>query len=325
MGYCYTGASGANSLEGGVHQNLIAKFSHFNASTRFSYNLLHDYVHMHNTTVGHFNRTGTRYDNHVNTKLRNELQAEHKAQSEFFDMPQDFKGYLNTSYYKKTDEQFLISPIPHNKKQTFAIDDLASDNIIGSPADRFLANLLCNGDTIFYRLPEQLLAYKKVLETKQDQILTAAEPKTMRKTASDFIHKLICDNPLPAAKSGLLVIPAEALLLPFECNTISENVPPLSRASLIRRQHRARRSVRCGETDCAGRFNSNPCENRPDHPPIPADACYSAPLSAYPVFVRVPTAQVVLAPPFVPQQFIMPQHYGTAYYQAELEKRRRIE
>ncbi|KAK9334281.1 hypothetical protein V1521DRAFT_443376 [Lipomyces starkeyi] len=271
-------------------------------------------------------------------------------------MPQDFKGYLNTSYYKKTDEQFLISPIPHNKKQTFAIDDLASDNIIGSPADRFLANLgitvrikakskyravneltvkwnsLCNGDTIFYRLPEQLLAYKKVLETKQDQILTAAEPKTMRKTASDFIHKLICDNPLPAAKSGLLVIPAEEALitvetssLPVTSNTISENVPPLSRASLIRRQHRARRSVRCGETDCAGRFNSNPCENRPDHPPIPADACYSAPLSAYPVFVRVPTAQVVLAPPFVPQQFIMPQHYGTAYYQAELEKRRRIE
>jgi hypothetical protein len=93
----------------------------------------------------------------------------------------------------------------------------------------------------------------------------------------------------------------------------------------MRRQQRVRRCVSCGETDCARRFNSNPCENRPDHPPIPADACYSAPSSAYPVFVRVPPAQVVLAPPFVPQQFIMPQHHGTAYYQAELEKRRRIE
>ncbi|KAK9358518.1 hypothetical protein V1504DRAFT_435727 [Lipomyces starkeyi] len=56
-------------------------------------------------------------------------------------MPQDFKVYLNTSFYKITGKQFLISPIPHNKKQTFAIDDFASDNIIGSPADRFLAKL----------------------------------------------------------------------------------------------------------------------------------------------------------------------------------------
>ncbi|KAK9483501.1 hypothetical protein V1527DRAFT_265040 [Lipomyces starkeyi] len=91
---------GTNYLEGGVHQNLIAKFSHFKPSTRFSYHLLHDYVHIHNTTAGHFNRTGTRYYNPVNSKLRNEPHSEHKAQGEIFDTPQDFKGYLNTSYYK---------------------------------------------------------------------------------------------------------------------------------------------------------------------------------------------------------------------------------
>ncbi|KAK9329330.1 hypothetical protein V1520DRAFT_174405 [Lipomyces starkeyi] len=102
MGYCHAGASGAriqNSLEGGVHQNSIAKFSHFNASTGLSYNLLHGYVHIHNTTVGHQSHWYS-----------------HKAQSEFFDMPQDFKGYLNTSFYKITGEQFLISPIPHNSR-----------------------------------------------------------------------------------------------------------------------------------------------------------------------------------------------------------------
>ncbi|KAK9335897.1 hypothetical protein V1521DRAFT_438403 [Lipomyces starkeyi] len=113
-------------------------------------------------------------------------------------MPQNFK---NTSYYKKTDEQFLISPIPHNKKQTFLANlqgtkypiypvRTKEEEEFGIGArikakSKYRAvneltvkwNSLCNGDTIFYKLPEH-------------------------------------------CKSGLLVIPAEALLLPFEWSLI---------------------------------------------------------------------------------------------------------
>jgi hypothetical protein len=55
---------GTNSLEGGVHQNVIRFFGSFNAIPRFADSLLAVYRHMHNLKIGFLHRTGGNYKYH---------------------------------------------------------------------------------------------------------------------------------------------------------------------------------------------------------------------------------------------------------------------
>jgi len=47
----YRCIQGTNSVEGGIYQNLIKRFSSYNVSPHFATNLLHDYCLCHNLKV----------------------------------------------------------------------------------------------------------------------------------------------------------------------------------------------------------------------------------------------------------------------------------
>ena len=60
---------GTNSLEGGVHQNIIRFFGSVNADIRTAHCMLGIYRHFHNTRVGYENRTGKAYQHHYDLLL----------------------------------------------------------------------------------------------------------------------------------------------------------------------------------------------------------------------------------------------------------------
>ncbi|CDO73771.1 hypothetical protein BN946_scf185015.g99 [Trametes cinnabarina] len=74
----YRCCRGTNDVEGGVHQNLIRRFTSFNISPRHAVNSLLDYVFTHNLEahwtllqVGTMNRTGRKYLGHFDIPLKN--------------------------------------------------------------------------------------------------------------------------------------------------------------------------------------------------------------------------------------------------------------
>lgn len=64
---------GTNSVEGGVHQNLIRIFQSFNASPQYAVNILARYVLHHNLGVISKNTTGRKYGGHYDLALTSDL------------------------------------------------------------------------------------------------------------------------------------------------------------------------------------------------------------------------------------------------------------
>ncbi|KAF8134402.1 hypothetical protein EV363DRAFT_1561939 [Boletus edulis] len=69
----YRCCRGTNSVEGGVHQNIIRKYDSFNTSPRHAINMILEYTIRHNVTVGTHNRTGHEYIGHFNIPLKNRV------------------------------------------------------------------------------------------------------------------------------------------------------------------------------------------------------------------------------------------------------------
>ncbi|GBE82644.1 hypothetical protein SCP_0410290 [Sparassis crispa] len=67
----YRCCHGTNDVEGGVHQNLIRRFSSFNISPRHAVNSLLNYAVSHNMQVGTLNRSGQEYLGHFDVPLKN--------------------------------------------------------------------------------------------------------------------------------------------------------------------------------------------------------------------------------------------------------------
>ncbi|KAF8419486.1 hypothetical protein L210DRAFT_3766619 [Boletus edulis BED1] len=97
---------GTNDLEGGVHQNLIRRFTSFNVSPHRAINMLLDYA------VGTENRTGKSYIGHFDIRLKNRVASLVEMTAGYFNQdPSSGHGkWVNGNNYKHTNESFGVLP-----------------------------------------------------------------------------------------------------------------------------------------------------------------------------------------------------------------------
>ncbi|KAL9536894.1 hypothetical protein MBANPS3_012276 [Mucor bainieri] len=91
---------GTNSVEGGVHQNIIRKFGFFNSSPDLAQCSLAEYRLRHNTDIGSRNRFGVKHRGHYNPWLTQSINAMKAS------LGHTFKG----SYHDPNGNSFSFSP-----------------------------------------------------------------------------------------------------------------------------------------------------------------------------------------------------------------------
>lgn len=112
---------GTNSLEGGVHQNLIRKFGSFGAGPELANAMLTEYRLRHNIDVGTKNRNGHQYKghydpwlvqliDHVRQKLHMNQNSSHLAIK------------VNAINYAGSNEVFGICPLPDDEMSRLGIE-----------------------------------------------------------------------------------------------------------------------------------------------------------------------------------------------------------
>ena len=125
----YRCCRGTNDLEGGVHQNLIRRFTSFNVSPRRAVNMILDYAVCHNMQVGpvacfpiacalsHWqvgteNRTGCSYIGHFDVSLKNRVSTLLEITAGYFgcDSQGGYGKWVNGNNYQRTTESFGILP-----------------------------------------------------------------------------------------------------------------------------------------------------------------------------------------------------------------------
>lgn len=110
---------GTNSVEGGVHQNIIRMFQSFNASPQLAVGLLTEYVLRHNLTVTCRNLTGKAFDDHYDIwQTSNIISLYHKLD---MDLPERYHGRLNLNDYADSDEAMFIAPLPADVMEKYDI------------------------------------------------------------------------------------------------------------------------------------------------------------------------------------------------------------
>ncbi|KAI7893695.1 uncharacterized protein EV154DRAFT_581873 [Mucor mucedo] len=114
----YRCVRGTNSVEGGVHQNIIRKFSSFNASPALTDCVLADYRLRHNITVGSKNRYGVIHKTHFSPWINqaiNFLRAEMKQNV----LPSYSDSSGNTLFLAASSETFGICRMPEQLIDTY--------------------------------------------------------------------------------------------------------------------------------------------------------------------------------------------------------------
>ncbi|KAI0704374.1 hypothetical protein BC835DRAFT_1317043 [Cytidiella melzeri] len=115
---------GTNSVEGGIHQNIIRYFGAFNASPRLSVNLIRDYCLMHNLRVGTLNRTGKPYRGSFDIWTRNRLAQLADVTRVAFapeTVEKSVIGWVNGRDYASSNEVFGILPLPPSTRQKLGL------------------------------------------------------------------------------------------------------------------------------------------------------------------------------------------------------------
>lgn len=101
---------GTNSVEGGVHQNIIRMFQSFNASPQLAVGLLSEYVLRHNLTVLCRNTTGRSYKDHFDIWQTSDILSLYDNLS--IERPERYKDRMNLNEFEDTHEVMFIAPIP---------------------------------------------------------------------------------------------------------------------------------------------------------------------------------------------------------------------
>ena len=120
---------GTNDLKGGVHQNLIRRFTSFNVSPRRAVNMILSYAVCHNMQVGpvecfpiacalsHWqvgteNCTSCSYIGHFNISLKNRVSMLLEITAGYFgcDLQGGYGKWVNGNNYQRTSESFGILP-----------------------------------------------------------------------------------------------------------------------------------------------------------------------------------------------------------------------
>ena len=110
---------GTNSVEGGVHQNIIRMFQSFNASPQLAVGLLSEYVLRHNLVVMHRNTTGKLFRDHFDVWLTSEILTLYDALD--VARPERYRTRMNLNDFADTDEQMFIAPLPHEMRERYGI------------------------------------------------------------------------------------------------------------------------------------------------------------------------------------------------------------
>lgn len=129
----YRCVRGTNTIEGGIHQNIIRWFGAFNASPDFAVELLRDYTLYHNlrvccptvqhgtydSQVGRLNRTGVPYRGSYDIWVQNNISNLLDNLATFFTTQPSYfgpGGWVNGNKYQCSKEIFGVLPLPHSQR-----------------------------------------------------------------------------------------------------------------------------------------------------------------------------------------------------------------
>ncbi|CAO3630214.1 unnamed protein product [Mucor hiemalis] len=121
---------GTNSLEGGVHQNLIRKFGFFGAGPELASAMLVEYRLRHNFNVGTFNRFGFEYKGHYDpwlTKHIDYLRLSLNLNANG-NQPKHVAIEANALKFCGSKEVFGICPLPDEEMQSLCIEKATVDS-----------------------------------------------------------------------------------------------------------------------------------------------------------------------------------------------------
>ncbi|KAF8328650.1 hypothetical protein F5887DRAFT_897466 [Amanita rubescens] len=225
----YRCIQGTNSIEGGIHMNIVKRFGSYNVSPRFA--------------VGTKNRTGKPYQGSFDIWQRNQIAKLIDSTRCVFMEPNEPSaiGWLNGNDYKQSQETFGILPLPRASQVTLGMHQHSDQFVAGekikhadlakqqqtqiailpvhTPAERALFRLLmsmsngpfsatgtnrqlnwvamasrwaehCDGKTIFYKLPEHIKSYYKTWKDIRNEKNSIEQ----HRAAYDLICKLIKPN-----------------------------------------------------------------------------------------------------------------------------------
>ncbi|KAG2223600.1 hypothetical protein INT45_001682 [Circinella minor] len=125
----YRCSRGTNSLEGGLHQNIICKFMSFGASPELADGVMADYRLRHNIDVGSFNRYGRVHKGHYELWLTQHILDLRGS----FGMEQSYDSpgvHENAIFFEPSKEVFGISPLQENLAKELGIEVVSSDENI---------------------------------------------------------------------------------------------------------------------------------------------------------------------------------------------------
>lgn len=105
---------GTNSLEGGVHQNLIRKFGSFGAGPELANAMLTEYRLRHNMDVGAINRLGKKHESHYDPWLVQHIDLLRKKVGieNSYQRIKHLAIEINTLNYRGSKEVYGICPMP---------------------------------------------------------------------------------------------------------------------------------------------------------------------------------------------------------------------
>ncbi|KAI9488288.1 hypothetical protein BDB00DRAFT_877589 [Zychaea mexicana] len=195
----YRCTRGTNSLEGGIHQNLIRSFGSFGASVELVESALADYRLRHNTNAGSLNRYGRVHDGHYDPWLDqyiNELEIAlniqvPRAQYKFIAARQKAAHALvpvHTPSEKDLFTDLLDKHFPHHKSKS--VDYVRLTKIWSQHV---------NGTEIFYKAPEHLRSRHNLTKEKDNTDKTIKNNKEeldeMRNTLNSSSRKRAAPSP----------------------------------------------------------------------------------------------------------------------------------
>ncbi len=118
---------GTNTLEGGVHQNVIRMFGAFNADPELAQYMLQEYFHRHNMSVGYYNRKGVTFKYHY------DVWTTKRIADLYMDLdpslaPPHIVLWSSIGDYDVVNESFGIVPIPDAVRSVCSMEPFSPDN-----------------------------------------------------------------------------------------------------------------------------------------------------------------------------------------------------
>jgi hypothetical protein len=123
---------GTNSLEGGVHQNLVRKFGSFGAGPELADAMLTEYRLRHNLNVGTVNRYGRDFEGHYDPWLVQHIDFLRKEMNMTDLNGKHLAVDINALRYSGSNEVYGICPFPDEEMSKIRIEKPTRDNDVSN-------------------------------------------------------------------------------------------------------------------------------------------------------------------------------------------------